>query len=133
MQFIGFLFSPAGRFRRMDYWLYVLLTTGLWFVFFFIAGLKMQGLGEAMRQMKADPTQPLPPGFTSFMFIFLGFSLVMLYSSFTCLIKRFHDLGNSGWNSLWFFVPFANIWFMIKVMFFRGEEGENKYGLSPYR
>ena len=41
--------------------------------------------------------------------------------------------GSSGWNALWLFVPIVNIWFTIKIMFFRGQQNDNEYGASPYR
>lgn len=39
-------------------------------------------------------------------------------------IKRYHDLGKSGWNVLWLLIPFA----MLYLMFTKGQQGDNKYG-----
>ena len=43
--------------------------------------------------------------------------------------KRYHDLGRSGWNSLWFFV--ANIFLIVALSLMISEDKANKYGSLP--
>lgn len=43
-------------------------------------------------------------------------------------IRRLHDLNQSGWWTLLFLVPLANIGLMIFIFFFRGNDGSNQYG-----
>jgi uncharacterized membrane protein YhaH (DUF805 family) len=48
----------------------------------------------------------------------------------TC-VKRWHDLGQSGWmvllNFTFVFIPVALVW----LGFIKGKKGNNRYGLDP--
>jgi len=44
-------------------------------------------------------------------------------------VRRLHDLNKSGWYALWFLVPLVNIYWALVLLFRKGEEGENKYGI----
>ena len=63
------------------------------------------------------------------------FVLILLifvtYSTVSLSIRRYHDLGKSGWNVLWYFVPLANIIFCLSLLFVSGDEKENQYGAPP--
>ncbi len=52
------------------------------------------------------------------------FSLIFFIPSVALSIRRLHDINKSGWWLLTIIPPF--IW-----SFFRGDEGENKYGKNP--
>jgi uncharacterized membrane protein YhaH (DUF805 family) len=77
-----------------------------------------------------------PPVFTAedhMGFVILGVTLLfMMWVGFANQVKRFHDLGSSGWMVFWLFVPIVNIWFIIKLAFFKGEMKDNRYGMNPY-
>jgi hypothetical protein len=34
---------------------------------------------------------------------------------------------------MWFFIPFVNVYYAMKLLFFPGQKAENMYGPSPYR
>ena len=56
-------------------------------------------------------------------------TLVFLaWTQFSVIIKRYHDLGKSGWWSLLWIIPIINIWVLIECGFFPGNTDENKYG-----
>ena len=63
MGFIGFLLSPSGRFRRLDYWGHAFLNVAIWAVFFFICFTRVDGLADALKQMEAEHSHKLPPEF----------------------------------------------------------------------
>jgi uncharacterized membrane protein YhaH (DUF805 family) len=52
------------------------------------------------------------------------------------VVKRFHDLGRSGWNIFLWLVPFVGqfifIWNIIELFFFKGTEGPNQHGEYTY-
>lgn len=57
--------------------------------------------------------------------------LVAFYVAVALGIKRCHDRGRTGWFMLVNFIPLLNFWPMIELTFFKGTEGENKYGPDP--
>ena len=46
-------------------------------------------------------------------------------------VRRFHDLGTSGWWYILLFVPFISLWLSIKLLFFVGEADSNRFGDKP--
>lgn len=55
--------------------------------------------------------------------------IAMIVSSFLVMIQRLHDLDKSGWLSLLAFVPFANLYLMVLLIFIEGTKGRNRFGL----
>ena len=54
--------------------------------------------------------------------------LLLLPVSVIFVIKRFHDLGWSGWWSLTIFIPLLNIIPTCLLLFMPGTPGANKFG-----
>lgn len=54
-----------------------------------------------------------------------------IYVSYILIIQRLHDLNQSGWLCLLTFVPLANIFLTIWILFFPGTKGSNNYGNRP--
>lgn len=130
---IAFIFSSSGRFRRLDYWMHTLLAIVIWVIAVFLSLTYMSHLADSLKQLQGQPQPQVPAEVWQAMGGFLLFFIVMMWMGFANTIKRFHDFGMSGWNTLWFFVPFVNLYFAFKLGFFRGDEGDNAYGPSPYR
>ena len=129
---IAFMFGASGRFRRIDYWMHALAAAVIWVVVGYFSMSHLEPMAESMRA--AGPgQQKIPPEFWSSLGGFFVFALVMFWIGMVNIVKRFHDFGKSGWNTFWFLVPFVNLWFAIKLGFFRGDEGDNAYGPSPYK
>lgn len=57
--------------------------------------------------------------------------LILAYQFYgiSLCVRRLHDLNKSGWYALLFFIPFINIYWAIILLFKKGEESENKYGV----
>lgn len=53
--------------------------------------------------------------------------------SFSLSIRRLHDLNWSGWFMLLSFVPIVNFFFALIVLFKKGTDGANRYGLPAER
>lgn len=99
----NFLLSYEGRITRKDYWL-------KGHVFFFLISLSLHLL--------AFPT------------LAIAFFIISTYSIIVITIKRFHDLNLSGYFILLSFIPLANIWVFVKLGFYKGDSGPNRYGPS---
>ncbi len=50
----------------------------------------------------------------------LAYLIALIWPLLALCCKRFHAHDYSGWAVLWLFVPFVNIFFAIKILFFRG-------------
>lgn len=53
---------------------------------------------------------------------------LLVYYSVRAAVLRLHDLDMSGWWILGSMIPFVNIYLAIKLLFFRGDVQDNKYG-----
>ena len=59
------------------------------------------------------------------LFIALGVASIML------VIRRWHDLGKSGWFTLLLFIPLVNLFVALYLWVKKGDEGPNEYGDDP--
>ena len=70
----------------------------------------------------------------SYFDIFLVLYLLILVLLFSLHVRRFHDLGMSGWYMLSLFIPVVNlIMFIFYLLLTPGEENSNKYGEVPQK
>jgi uncharacterized membrane protein YhaH (DUF805 family) len=105
-------FSPSSRINRLRYWAHSML-----FSFAMIGVFLVIGLVAAFVS-------------TTFGMVLGGIAyLAMVVFSFILVIQRLHDLNKTGWMSLLLLVPLANIYLIVLVIFFKGTEGRNDYGL----
>jgi len=109
-----------GRASRSEYWYWTLFTT--------IINVVLQGL------MIAQPDAPAFKG------IALIVGLGTLLPGLAVWVRRFHDIGKSGWLNLLFFillfVPLVNLVAIIISLIFlvrKSDEGPNKYGPMPQK
>lgn len=107
-------FSPSSRINRLRYWAHgVLFALG----FYAIAAV----------------------GFALFSFVspWVGGPIIaaayiaLLVTSVIVMVQRLHDLNKTGWLWLLAFVPLANIYLIVLLIFFKGTPGANNYGLQP--
>ena len=97
----------AGRARRKEYWLFILLYFICYMIAFFIDAV----LGTLII-------------FTAIV------TLGLLIPLISVGVRRLHDTDRSGWWYLLGFVPFANIVLLI-FFFLDGTPGENRFGPDP--
>lgn len=91
-----------GRARRSEYWWFVLFTT--------IVGAAVSGFGEGAETLV---------------------SAVFFLPGLAVWVRRLHDVGRSGWNTLWVLLPIIG-WIMLFVWSVRaGDPGENRFGPAP--
>lgn len=110
-------FSPKGRFGRLSYLAWsMLLYIPVWIISIGVS-LAAPGNPEAM--------QPVALGMSVIMVIYM---IPMVVSMWLFVIRRLHDFNASGWWSLLFIVPVANLIFGLVLLLRRGSEGLNSFG-----
>ena len=53
------------------------------------------------------------------------------WAAIAVTVKRFHDLGKSGWNVLLMAVPLVNVFVGLWLLLGKGDVGPNQYGPDP--
>lgn len=117
--------SWKGRICRRQY----ACVFAVWFVtflFFFIVGCVLSAMLLSSPQLSQEE-ESLTQGVAVLLYLFtLGYSLLLWPTQ----IKRFHDMGISGWWGLLGLVP-ANSIIIILCLFMRPKQEGNKYGPDP--
>jgi uncharacterized membrane protein YhaH (DUF805 family) len=122
-------FSPKGRIGRLTFFVKGILPV-----------LALFGLSFYILMKLVDSTNTSTSSGAIDLLMMIGtivfiIAMISLYWVIIILfIKRFHDLGRSGWNILWWLLPLAgqiiNLWNWIEFLFVKGSNGPNPYGLS---
>jgi uncharacterized membrane protein YhaH (DUF805 family) len=109
------LTSYEGRINRAKFW----AAIGVFFVGAVIAMIIDNVIGTTI--------QDLPYGF-----VYIIYTIAMLYSVFAVYTKRWHDRDKAGWWNLILLVPLiGGIWFLIECGILEGTRGPNRFGIDP--
>jgi uncharacterized membrane protein YhaH (DUF805 family) len=127
----------TGRIGRLGYLLGVLYIAAAYVVIVLLYALVIFG---ATQSGKSPSGSPLLAVVNVVAFLF-GAALVLvgIPVGIGMQIRRWHDMGHSGWLVLLAFVPFANLVLFVFMFFVPGSAGPNQYGetysgsLSPLR
>lgn len=106
-------FSPASRINRLRYWAHSMLFTFAMLGVFLVIGLVGYFVSSAVGIVLAVIAY-----------------IAMIVFSFILMIQRLHDLNKTGWLSLLCLIPLANLYLFVLLIFFKGTEGRNNYGLQ---
>jgi uncharacterized membrane protein YhaH (DUF805 family) len=125
----------AGRSCRREYWMFMALKV----VCSIALGLVLSVMGAfASASMFSGGIVAAVLGSTVLLIASLGWMLVFLLPEIALTVRRWHDIGNSGWTMVVILVfgmiPF--IGFFAPIVHFLamctpGDKGPNKYGPSP--
>ena len=85
------LFDYAGRSRRREYWLFLLFDQLLSALLLGIALSSSPVASLTAGKMDVDAVTILA------LLVFMGYSLAALLPYFAVTVRRFHDVGRSGW------------------------------------
>lgn len=107
-------FSPSSRINRLRYWAHGAV--------FAIAFYALIAVGAALMTL-VSPFVGVPIMAVAYIGLIV-FSVIVM-------IQRLHDLNKTGWMSLLAFIPLANIYLLVILIFFKGTPGRNNYGLQP--
>lgn len=112
---INNFFSPYGRASRSQFW--------WWYVFLLIIMCFFAIWSGFIFQRNVEDVS---------MGVIWDFISAIFAASMICAqIRRLHDIGKSGWNSLWGFIPiFGGIYLLIQFCK-PSQPGPNRYGEEP--
>ena len=118
------MFSFSGRAGRLQYWM-VQLVLGIVLVVLLMVGSKTMPLTAA------NAPHVVIQGFMKANIALQFAVLAMLVLNICTLVRRYHDLGKSGW---WYFICFVPvigaIWQFVECGFVVGEDSRNQYDTS---
>ncbi len=103
-----------GRARRSEYWYFILFN----FIIIVMLVFVDMVLGTSSQS-------------TSFSLFADLYSLAVLAPTLAVAVRRFHDIGKSGWWVLVGFVPFVGSLVLLYFMVQDSEPGDNAYGPNP--
>lgn len=113
-----FLFSQKGRIPRYLFWRYILFSTLSVMLYYLTLG-QVNHLGILSG--------------LSVIYLLYAYIIFLWIPNIMISIKRLHDLNQSEWLVLLYFVPYINILFFLYLGIIKGTEGNNKYGPDPLR
>lgn len=108
-------FDVRGRSRRKEYWTFQLLNILIMLVLLVASMATFGSSDHAVDGMQI---------------IFALYGILLLVPSFTCTVRRFHDIGRSGWWILIGLIPFGGIVTFIFTLL-DSQPGPNEYGPNP--
>lgn len=123
------LLSGEGRLDRLSY---IARFGFLHFLFIGMLSVTAQGMHLINWNTMMLRTSHLPA--PSFFMLTGGLILLLLYSYLIIIfmIRRLHDLNQSGWMSLLLLIPMLNLLFSLYLVLARGTPHANNYGVVPH-
>ena len=118
-------FSSQGRLGRLSY----IARSGLCHFLFIIStswvvhSLHLINWNTMMLRIPHVPSHPFLLMFVGLVWLCLYVYLMTIY-----LIRRLHDLNQSGWMSLMLMIPVLNLFLMLYVLMASGTPQINRYG-----
>src|SRR5262245_28938236 len=105
----------TGRSRRKEYWMFVLLNSGI----FIVASIldRIAGVSGMIAGVYGPITAVVALG--------------LLVPSIAVAIRRLHDTDRSGWWLLIALVPFVGEIVLLVFMVLEGTRGANRFGADP--
>jgi uncharacterized membrane protein YhaH (DUF805 family) len=126
----------SGRARRKELWMFVLLS-GIFanaiMVLENVLGITAFDFANATTifdNVFGTVTFSLC-GNLGFGWLYLAYNLAVLIPSLAVGVRRFHDIGKSGWNYFVGLIPLAGVIILLVWFSKNGQAGENKWGTSP--
>ena len=108
-----------GRFSRLSY----LAWMGLTFILF-VCVLFFDFFRLGLHSIEIYSLDMISKAF----FPSIIFMIASFYPFFVFMIRRLHDLNQSGWYSLFSLVPILSFFFYLYLMFAKGQDRRNTYG-----
>ncbi|MBU6372734.1 MAG: DUF805 domain-containing protein [Alphaproteobacteria bacterium] len=117
-----------GRARRAEYWSFALCQLGVILAVVLAGGI----IGAILGGTNGDDTANAIMGASVAIPLLLA-GLYFLIPGLAVTIRRFHDVGMSGWLLLLALIPYLGSLFVLIVSLVPGQLKRNPYGPSPKR
>ena len=98
---------------------------------FILRGLLLSILSSMMSTVMTEMTEASSVVMHLLALVPLILIVVLGVASFMLIIRRWHDLGKSGWLSLLMLIPLLNFFVLIFLWAKKGTDGPNTYGDDP--
>lgn len=132
---LNFFFGFGGRVRRSSYFFGALAAMALWSVLCVsvVAALAVANgahLDATTTSLTIDDGGDFEGSIWALpVFAILG--LIGLWSSVALTVKRWHDVGQTGWFAILTLPPFANFMMFVLLCLLPGTRGPNRFGPDP--
>ena len=122
MSWTDMLFSPYGRIRRRDFWVWMIVKT-IGIPVLFVAAF----CGLKLVHIKDQNTETM----IAMAIMMLCWALFAL-SNICLIVKRWHDRDRTGWMYLILLVPVIGwLWPLVECGLLDGTPRRNRFGKSP--
>ena len=98
---------------------------------FILRGLLLSVLSSVMSTVMTEMTEASSTVMHLLALLPLILMVVLNVGTFMLIIRRWHDLGKSGWLSLLMLIPLLNLLVLIFLWVKKGTDGPNAYGDDP--
>ena len=98
---------------------------------FFLRGLALGILSSILSSVMGEMSDSSSTALHIAALLMLPLILICCVASIMLVIRRWHDLGKSGWFTLVLIIPLVNLLVMLYLWFVRGTAGPNAYGDDP--
>lgn len=132
---LNFFFGFEGRIRRSNYFFGALAAMCLWSVLCVslvatVAVANGAHLDATSTSLVIDDGAEWE-GSAWLLPVFAVLGLVGLWSSLALTVKRWHDVGMTGWFAILTLPPFANFMMFVLLCLLPGTTGPNRFGGDP--
>ena len=114
----------TGRARRSEYWWF----SGCYFVLQIVFNFASLGMLAGVMSGEISYNDP---SYSMFQTVSVVLGLGLLLPALAVTVRRFHDIGKSGWNILWAAIPLIGAIIVLVWMCQDSDVVANKYGESP--
>ena len=126
----------SGRARRKELWIFVFLNmifSNAILLLENVLGITAFDFANATMIFDNVLGTATPDLFGSmgFGWLYLTYNLAVLLPSFAVGVRRFHDIGKSGWNYFVGLIPFVGVVILLVWFSKDSQTGENKWGANP--
>ena len=103
----------SGRSRRMEFWMFTLVSSLISIALIFIDFILMDTFGFEVGVLNAI------------------YSLATIIPTLAVTVRRFHDIDRSGLSILFLLIPLIGGIIFLVMMLQEGSHGRNQYGPNP--
>ena len=126
----------SGRARRKELWIFVLLNmifSNAILILENMLGITTFDFANATMSFDGmlEPTAFYLFGGLGFGWFYLTYNLAVLIPSFAVGVRRFHDIGKSGWNYFVGLIPLVGVIILLVWFCKDSQAGDNQWGANP--